>query len=136
MNNDISLAAAIIITVFLILGSGLTLIGAIGLVRFSNFYERLHVPSVGMTWGAGSILISSFLYSMFIDHRFIFHEILLMIFVLVTAPVTSMLLSQAAAYRHYVENQLKKPLALLSHRVEDKLPIPEQTSHDESQCGF
>ncbi|WP_336278660.1 monovalent cation/H(+) antiporter subunit G [Bartonella sp. CB175] len=136
MNDDISLVAAIVITAFLILGSGLTLIGAIGLVRFSNFYERLHAPSVGMTWGAGSILISSFLYSMLIDHRFIFHEILLMIFMLVTAPVTSMLLSQAAAYRHYVEDHLKKPLALLSHQAEDKLSLPEQTSCDESQCGL
>ncbi|WP_455480714.1 monovalent cation/H(+) antiporter subunit G [Bartonella sp. B12(2025)] len=119
MKNDVSLVVAIIITVFLILGSGLTLIGTIGLVRFSNFYERLHMPSVGTYWGAGSILISSLLYSTLVDHRFVFHEVLLMIFLFVTTPVVSMLLSQVAAYRHYSEDQSEKPLALLSHQTEE-----------------
>ncbi|EJF89596.1 monovalent cation/proton antiporter, MnhG/PhaG subunit [Bartonella vinsonii subsp. arupensis OK-94-513] len=128
MKDDVSLVVAIIVTVFLILGSGLTLIGAIGLVRFSNFYERLHMPSLSTSWGAGSILISSFLYSIFVDHHFVFHEFLLVIFLFVTTPVSSMLLSQAAAYRNYSENKLKKPLALLSHQTDEKLSATEETS--------
>ncbi|WP_375669294.1 cation:proton antiporter, partial [Bartonella sp. MR168JLCBS] len=84
MKDDVSLAVAIVITFFLILGSGLTLIGTIGLVRFSSFYERLHMLSVAASWGVGSILISSFLYSMLVDHHFVFHEILLMLFLLLT----------------------------------------------------
>ncbi|WP_332059993.1 monovalent cation/H(+) antiporter subunit G [Bartonella sp. CB74] len=136
MKDDVSLAAAIIVTVFLILGSGLTLIGTIGLVRLSNFYERLHMPSVSTSWGTGSILIASFLYSMFVDQRFVFHEILLMIFLFVTAPVASMLLSQAAAYRHHTEEHSEKPLALLLHKKEEKLSISEETSCNESQNGF
>ncbi|WP_455477014.1 monovalent cation/H(+) antiporter subunit G [Bartonella sp. B41] len=121
MKEDISLTVAIIITVFLMLGSSLTLIGTVGLVRFSNFYERIHMLSVSTGWGAGSILIASFLYSMFVDNRFIFHEILLMLFLLVTAPVASMLLSQAAVYRYNAEDKSEKPLALLSHQTEERL---------------
>ncbi|MET3559476.1 multicomponent K+:H+ antiporter subunit G [Bartonella japonica] len=116
MKNDVSLVAAMTITVFLILGSGLTLIGMIGLVRFSNFYKRLHMLSLSTSWGAGSILIASFLYSTFVDHHLVFHEILLMIFLFVTIPVASMLVSQAAAYRHHSENISEKPLTLLSHK--------------------
>ncbi|WP_336287579.1 MULTISPECIES: monovalent cation/H(+) antiporter subunit G [unclassified Bartonella] len=142
MKEDVSLAAAIIVTVFLILGSGLTLIGTIGLLRFSSFYERLHMPSVSTSWGTGSILIASFLYSMFVDQRFVFHEILLMIFLFVTAPVASMLLSQAAAYRHHTEEHSEteeyseKPLALLLHKEEEQLSVSEETSCNESQSGF
>ncbi|MDD9333155.1 MAG: monovalent cation/H(+) antiporter subunit G, partial [Bartonella sp.] len=59
MKDDISLWSAIIISFFLILGSSLTLIGTIGLVRFSNFYERLHTSSLSTSWGGSSIIIAS-----------------------------------------------------------------------------
>ncbi|WP_455479383.1 monovalent cation/H(+) antiporter subunit G [Bartonella sp. B23] len=137
MKDDVSLVVAIAVTVFLILGSGLTLIGTIGLVRLSNFYKRLHMLSLSTSWGAGNILISSFLYSTFVDHHFVFHEILLMIFLLVTIPVASMLVSQAAAYRHHSENELEKsenelekPLALLSHKAEKQMSASEGISCD------
>ncbi|EJF80422.1 monovalent cation/H(+) antiporter subunit G [Bartonella doshiae] len=128
MNDNISLIVAIAITVFLILGSGLALVGGIGLVRLSSFYKRLHMLSLSTSWGAGSILISSFLYSTFVDHHFVFHELLLVIFLFVTAPVASMLLSQAAAYRDHSENQSEKPLTLLSHRTEEKVSTSEKAS--------
>ncbi|WP_144751758.1 MULTISPECIES: monovalent cation/H(+) antiporter subunit G [Bartonella] len=130
MKNDISLVVAIAVTVFLILGSGLTLIGTIGLVRLSSFYKRLHMLSLSTSWGAGSILIASFLYSIFVDHHIVLHEILLMIFLLVTIPVASMLVSQAAAYRHHSENTLEKPLALLSHQTKDQPITSEEISSD------
>ncbi|EJF79205.1 Multiple resistance and pH homeostasis protein G [Candidatus Bartonella washoeensis] len=136
MKDDVSFVVAIVITIFLILGSGLTLIATIGLVRFSSFYERLHMLSVCTSWGVGSILISSFLYSMFVDHCFIFHEVLLMFFLFLTAPVASMLLSHTAAHRHHSEDQSEKPLALLLHQTEEKLSTSKGTSSDESQRSF
>ncbi|ATP13056.1 hypothetical protein BHOIPH791_07820 [Bartonella henselae] len=136
MKDEISLIVALFITVFLILGSGLTLIGTIGLVRFSSFYKRLHMLSVATSWGVGSILIASFLYATFVDYCFAFREILLMFFLFLTAPVASILLSQAAAYRHHSEDQSEKPLALLLHQTQEKLSESEKTSCDESQCGF
>lgn len=133
MKDDISLVVAVAVTVFLVLGSGLTLIGTIGLVRLSSFYKRLHMLSLSTSWGAGSILIASFLYSIFVDHHFVFHEILLMIFLLVTIPVASMLVSQAAAYRHHSENTSEKPLALLSHQTKKQPPTSEEMLCDENQ---
>ncbi|MBX4335981.1 monovalent cation/H(+) antiporter subunit G [Bartonella raoultii] len=137
MKDDISLVVAIAVTVFLILGSGLTLIGTIGLVRLSSFYKRLHMLSLSTSWGAGSILVASFLYSVFVDHHFVFHEVLLMLFLFVTIPVSSMLVSQAAAYRYHSENKLgEKPLALLSHQVKEQSPTSEEISPDKSQHNF
>ncbi|WP_019220986.1 monovalent cation/H(+) antiporter subunit G [Bartonella senegalensis] len=131
MKDEVSLTVALVITLFLILGSGLTLIGTIGLVRFSSFYERLHMLSLATSWGVWSILIASFLYSILVDHCFVFHEILLMLFLFLTTPVASMLLSQAAAYRHHSEDQSEKPLSLLLHQTQGKLSKSEKTSCDE-----
>ncbi|WP_208435472.1 monovalent cation/H(+) antiporter subunit G [Bartonella phoceensis] len=133
MNDDVSLVVAIAVTVFLILGSGLTLIGTIGLVRLSNFYKRLHMLSLSTSWGAGSILIASFLYSTFVDHHFVFHEILLMLFLLVTIPIASILISQAAAYRHHSENKPEIPLTLLSQQTQKHTSTSETISCDKSQ---
>ncbi|EJF87136.1 monovalent cation/H(+) antiporter subunit G [Bartonella rattimassiliensis] len=136
MNDDVSLVVAIAVTFFLILGSGLTLIGMIGLVRLPTFYKRLHMLSLSTSWGAGSVLVASFLYSIFVDHHFVFHEFLLMIFLLVTIPVASMLVSQAAAYRHYARNKLEKPLALLSRQIEEQTSASEEILCDTSQSDF
>lgn len=133
MKDDISLVVAIAVAVFLIFGSGLTVIGTIGLLRLSSFYKRLHMLSLSTSWGAGSILIASFLYSIFVDHHFVFHEILLMIFLLVTTPLASMLVSQAAAYRHHSENTSEKPLALLSNQTKKQPPKLEEMSCDKNQ---
>ncbi|KEG21300.1 monovalent cation/H(+) antiporter subunit G [Bartonella bacilliformis] len=129
MKDDISLWVSILIAVFLLLGSTLTLIGTIGLVRFSTFYERLHMPSLIASWGAGSIFMASLLYSIFVDHQLVFHEVLLLVFLFVTTPVTSMLLSQAAAHQDHPENWLKKPPAfLLCHREEKSSVLKEKES--------
>lgn len=134
--KDVSLVVAIAITFFLILGSGLTLIGTMGLVCLPTFYKRLHMLSLSTSWGAGSILIASFLYSIFVDHHFVFHEFLLMIFLFVTIPAASMLVSQVAAYRHYSENKLEKPLALLSRQKEEQTSASDKILCDTSQSDF
>ncbi|AQX22231.1 MULTISPECIES: monovalent cation/H(+) antiporter subunit G [unclassified Bartonella] len=120
MKDDISLWSALIISFFLILGSSLTLIGTIGLVRFSNFYERLHTSSLSTSWGGSSIIIASFFYSIHVDHVFVIHEILLMIFLFMTTPITSMLLSQTAVHRDQSKDFLKEPFSLLFHNHKKK----------------
>ena len=50
---EIPLWAAILISFFLVAGAFLTLVGCIGLVRFKTFYERIHAPTIGTSFGAG-----------------------------------------------------------------------------------
>ena len=44
--------AAIAAALLLLAGAGLTLLGTIGLVRLPGFYERIHAPTLGTSWGA------------------------------------------------------------------------------------
>ena len=95
--------AALLTAFFLILGSGLTLLGAIGLLQFRTFYERVHAPTLGTTWGTGGILIASIICFSVLQSRLVLHEILIAVFVTVTTPVTLMLLARAAIYRDRTE---------------------------------
>lgn len=101
--TNLPLWAAVLISFFLLLGSGLTLVGTIGLLRLRNFYQRLHAPTLGTTFGAGGILIASIILSVLTESRPVFHEILIAVFVIVTTPVTLMLLGRAALFRDRTE---------------------------------
>lgn len=84
---------------FLLLGSLIIVIGAFGLLRLPNFYQRIHGPAITITLGSGCILIASMIYFTGLQSRLVIHELLITAFVLLTAPVTSMLIMRAAVYR-------------------------------------
>lgn len=92
--------AALPAAALLVLGGLLTLTGALGLLRLPDFYSRMHAPSMGSTLGAGSVLIASMLVFSAQAHRPVVHELLLTLFIAMTAPVTAMLLMQAALLRN------------------------------------
>lgn len=48
-----------LLSLLLLAGSFFMLAGAIGLVRFPDFYMRLHAPTKASTLGVGSILLAS-----------------------------------------------------------------------------
>ncbi|NMG33551.1 cation:proton antiporter [Azoarcus sp. TTM-91] len=87
-------AAALLIT-----GGLLGLLGALGLLRLSGFYARIHAPTLGNTLGAGCVLIASILVSSAIAERPVVHEVLITLCVILSSPVTAMLLMRAAIYR-------------------------------------
>jgi multicomponent K+:H+ antiporter subunit G len=86
--------------VLLVLGGLTTLVGSLGLLRFKDFFARMHGPSMTNTVGAGSVLIASMLTSSALIGRPTLHELLIAVAVLMSAPITSILLVQAALYRN------------------------------------
>lgn len=91
--------AAMGVAALLVLGGLITLIGALGLARLQNFYQRIHGPAITITLGAGFVLIASMLFFTVVQSRWVIHEILISVFTWMTAPVVSMLLMRAAVYR-------------------------------------
>lgn len=105
-------AWAALLTAFLVLlGSSVTLIGSIGLLRLGNFYARVHAPTLGTTLGMASILAGSALFFSVLEARAVLHEILIAVFVTLTTPVTLMLLVRAALYRDRTEGSSDVPPA-------------------------
>lgn len=97
------LVAALIVT-----ASFFTLVGSIGLVRLPDFFMRLHAPTKASTLGLGGLLIASMLFSA-AQGRAGFAELLITLFVFVTAPVSANLMAQAA----------------LHLQLRSKAPVPE-----------
>lgn len=82
---------------FLILaGAGFTFIGSLGLARLPDFYTRLHGPTKATTLGVGCLLIASSLY--FSGEGLSLHEVLITLFLFITAPVSAHLLAKAGLH--------------------------------------
>lgn len=88
-------ALEVLISLALVVGGLAALVGAIGLLRLPDFLTRLHAPTKATTLGVGGALIASMLY--FVGSgRLIVHELLITAFLFVTAPVSALMLAQAA----------------------------------------
>lgn len=84
---------------FLILsGAFFTLVGSIGLFKLPDFYMRLHGPTKASTLGVGAILIASAIYFSLNADGVSLHEILVTLFLFITAPVSAHLMAKAAIH--------------------------------------
>jgi multicomponent K+:H+ antiporter subunit G len=97
------------IALIVLLGAVITFIGTVGLARWATFYQRIHAPTLGSSLGAALILIASSLHASFELGRPVLHEVLLLAFILITTPVTLMLLARAALYRDRMESNPDVP---------------------------
>ena len=97
--NDLPLWVTIPSTLLLILSGTMTLIGSAGLLRFRRFYSRMHAPTLGNTCGVAAVLLASVLVSSAASGRLVIHALLITFFLVITSPVTAMLLMQAAIHR-------------------------------------
>ncbi len=96
--EHLPLAWQIVVIVLLLLGGLFALVGAIGLVRFRDFYMRLHAPTKATTLGVGGVLLASMVASA-AQGTLSVAELLITLFIFVTAPVSANLLAQAALHR-------------------------------------
>lgn len=96
---DVPAWAAIIVVALAVIGSALSLLGAVGLVRLKTFYERVHAPTLGATLGMALVLLASIVWFTTVERRFMPREILIGLFLTVTTPVTLTLLARAALFR-------------------------------------
>ncbi|MBD3670018.1 MAG: Na+/H+ antiporter subunit G [Gammaproteobacteria bacterium] len=100
----------IIISILILIGAGFTFVGSLGLARLKDFYTRLHGPTKATTLGVGSLLIASALYFSHTGPGISLHEVLITLFLFITAPVSAHLLAKAA----------------LHLRLHSQAPVPEE----------
>ncbi|WP_233202974.1 Na+/H+ antiporter subunit G [Chitinimonas sp. BJB300] len=85
----------IAISLLLLLGAAFALIGSWGLFKLSDFLRRLHGPTKASTLGVGCVLIASMLYFS-LQGTISLHELLITMFLFLTAPVSAHMLVKAA----------------------------------------
>lgn len=84
----------ILASLFLLIGAFFLLVGAIGLFRLPDFFMRLHAPTKASTLGVGGFLLASI--SLALSETLMWHELLITLFVFITAPISAHLVAQAA----------------------------------------
>ena len=78
----------ILIAACLVISGIFGLVASIGLIKLTDPMTRLHAPTKATTLGVGGALIASMLYSYFVVGQFSFHELMITLFLFLTAPIT------------------------------------------------
>jgi multicomponent K+:H+ antiporter subunit G len=86
-----------VVAFFLLAGAFFALVGSIGLARLPDFYTRLHGPTKATTLGVGCMLIASALHFS-VGEGVSLHEVLVTLFLFITAPISAHLLARAARH--------------------------------------
>jgi len=106
---ELPLWAAWVVVALSLFGAGLSLLGAVGLVRLKQFYQRAHAPTLGATLGMVTIVLAAVIFWSFAQGYLALQDLLIGIFLTVTTPVTLILLARAAAYRDRMEGNNDVP---------------------------
>lgn len=98
---DLHPVAAVVIALLLIIGATLTLVGNLGLLLLRDFFQRLHAPTLGASWGTGAVALASMLTFTLLRGSLAIHELAIGIFIMVTTPIGLLLLGRAARRREF-----------------------------------
>ena len=101
----------------LLFGTFFIVIGAFGLVKLKDFFRRLHAPTKASTLGVGCILAASVGYHLVVGEDPQPRELLITVFLFITAPVSAHLMAKAA-------------LSLML----EKRPGPPKADPNQDQC--
>lgn len=103
----------------LLFGTFFILVGAFGLVKLDDFFRRLHAPTKASTLGVGCILAASVGYHLVLGEDPQPRELLITVFLFITAPVSAHLMAKAA-------------LSLML----EKRPEPPRADPNQDQCSL
>jgi len=89
-----------VIAFLLVAGGIFAFTGSLGMLQFRDFFMRLHGPTKGTTLGIGCVLIASMLYFTITQRELHVQELLITLFLFITAPVTGHMLAKTGLHMH------------------------------------
>lgn len=114
-----------LLSLLVLAGAAFTFIGSLGLVRFRDFYTRLHGPTKATTLGVGCLLVASSIYFSITGEGLSLHEMLVSLFLFITAPISAHLLAKAALHQG-LPSGTARPQAMRADSVEPVAPPRDQ----------
>lgn len=80
--------------ILIVIGAGLSIVGAVGLLRFPDFYTRLHAAGIADTLGAWALMVGILLQAE--SWLVAVKLILIVVFLFFTSPTATHALARAA----------------------------------------
>ena len=97
--QQLPLWVEILVALLLLVSSLFALIGAAGMLRMKDYFQRMHPPALASTLGSWSVALASILYFSALKSGPVLHAWLIPILLAITVPVTTLLLARAALFR-------------------------------------
>ena len=91
--------AEVVISLLLVIAGVFGLIGSLGLLKLRQPMQRLHAPTKATTVGVGAALLASMVYAALLLDAPSWQELLIMVFLFITSPITANFLSKAHLHR-------------------------------------
>lgn len=115
---------------WLLVGAIFSLVGSIGLLKFNDSMTRLHAPTKVGTMGIGALLVASMIHSHVFGGGLSIHELLIMAFLFVTAPISANFIAKVVIHKRACEN----PPPPAKDATWSTLDVPE-VDHDAPAAG-
>lgn len=101
--------AEIAIAAMLVIGGVFGLVGSFGLVKLPDQMTRLHAPTKAATLGVGGVLVASLGWFAFFSDHGSWHELLITLFLFLTAPVTGLMVAKTNMHLTWRADELPHP---------------------------
>jgi multicomponent K+:H+ antiporter subunit G len=114
MNGALPWWAELAVSVLLVVAGLFSLTGSIGILRMRNFFQRMHPPTLAYTLGSWCVTLASIIFFTAQAGTLDLHSWVIIIFLSITVPVTTLLLARAALFRVRQAGSTEVPPAFYS----------------------
>ncbi|MEX2631501.1 MAG: Na+/H+ antiporter subunit G [Tistlia sp.] len=97
--------AELLVVLLIVIAGVFGLVGSYGLAKLPDLMTRLHAPTKATTLGVGGALLASMVYFLS-SGTFTLHELLITLFLLLTAPITAHMVAKAYLHAHGAQELL------------------------------
>jgi multicomponent K+:H+ antiporter subunit G len=117
-----SLVAEILVAASLVISGIFGLVGSFGLVKLKDSVQRLHAPTKATTLGVGGMLIASMIHYYANTGSISVHELLITLFLFLTAPITAHFIAKAYMARNMKRGDLPESTSAHGWAIYDDPP--------------
>jgi multicomponent K+:H+ antiporter subunit G len=110
--SHVSMWVELVVAALLVASGLFVLISAIGFLRLSDFFLRMHPPALAYTFGTWTVTLAGILYFSALESRPVLHPWIIIIVLSISVPVTTVLLARVALFRRRLARDPGTPPSL------------------------
>ncbi|MGD1885285.1 MAG: Na+/H+ antiporter subunit G [Paracoccaceae bacterium] len=114
--------AEFLVSAALIVSGIFGFVGSYGLLKLKHTLQRLHAPTKATTLGVGGVLIASMIFFYADTGHISVHELLITLFLFLTAPITANFIAKTHLARNLRRNELPESTGDFGWSVYDDPP--------------
>lgn len=123
----------LIIAALLLVSAVLTLLGALGLIRFESFYLRMHPTAIVFTLGTWCVCIAVCIFFSITDGILSLQTLIFALLIIVTMPITTVILARAVLFKWRNEGHPAPPALSYTIVPLDITSMPETDTLEDTK---